>query len=143
MILQEKEIKILNKYLPENKIDDILNFQRLIDFICEKFKLTEEELSSKRRDSHVATARIMLVILTVKIYKPKYFEENGSKSIYKLPNGIGKILSIAINKNHTVPGYYYTKMRQYLETNQIDIEYIKSLEVEVLNKFEYKYSYEY
>lgn len=139
MSLTSKELEIVNKYLSEDKINDILNFQRIINFICDKFNVTEDMLSSKSRKRQITNARMYLVALTIKIFKPKFYEKNGSMKKERLPVGYAKMISIAINKSHMTPSYYYKTIKQYLEIGQIDIDYINKLEVEILQRFEYIY----
>ena len=139
MKLTETEIEILIKYLPEDKINDILNFQKIIDYVCEKFNLTEDQLSSSARSGVLPYVRMILVALSIKIFDPYKFEDNVFKPFKsKISNGISGMISIAVKKSYTMPRYYLTKLREYLETKQLDIKILETMEREILNRFEYK-----
>lgn len=134
MKLTETEIDTLVKYLPEDKITNILNFKILIDFICNKYNIIDNQLSSDKRNHEITKARFYLVILTIKIFDPYIFEDNVMKGIRtKISNGISNMLSIAFNKNHTIPRYYLNKSKDFLETHQIEIKDINKMELEILN----------
>ena len=137
MNLTEPEIDTLIKYLPEDKIPNILNFQVLIGYICDKYSITEYDLNCSSRKTEITKARFYLVILAIKIFAPYTFEDNVIKGIKtKTAHGIAKMLSIAIGKHYTAPRYYLNKCKDFLQTGQMDIEEINILELEALNKME-------
>jgi hypothetical protein len=139
MRLTAKELKIVNKYLPEDKINDILNYQKIINYVCENCNIDEKTIASNRQDERVTNARLLLVALTIKIFQPKYYEQNIILTKRKrLINGTSEMISKTINKSIKTTGYYFNKFKDYLTTNQIDHKMIDKMEIEILKTFEYK-----
>lgn len=138
--LTYQDLENISKFIPESEINLLLNYQKIVDLVCSETGLTEKELLSydKKGKSKITYGRMLLTVLTFKIFDSKAFNENVfNKESCILNNYVNKILYLSYNKDRTIPRYYLNLFRNKLFTKDITIQYIETLEKNLIYDFKY------
>ena len=138
MKLTNNELEIIAKYVPDEQIDIYINYQKIVDFVCLKYEISEERLFCKTTKRNLTDARMLLTVLTFKIFDPYSFESNVIKNkSLPLNRFINTLLFTSYQKDRTIPRFYLNLFKQRLYTKEINMQDIVRYEVELLNSFKY------
>ena len=138
MKLTNNELEIIAKYVPNEQIDIYLNYQKIVDFVCLKCEISEEKLFCKTTKRNLTDARMLLTVLTFKIFDPYNFESNVIKDISTpLNRYINELIYKSIHKDRTIPRFYLGLFKKQIYTKEISLKDIEAYEVILLNSFKY------